>query len=134
MKKISKSRWDIITTSMNQCQEASETVESLVERFNEVLEQWREQFSEAVEHYNEVLGDFRTIWSDLAAEGRDYQVDRSEKWQESEAGEAYEQWLTDMDSIEAEDIEIDFPDPLEQPDFPDWQDTEWLPPTTPGDR
>lgn len=134
MKRISKSQQADITEAMNECQAAGQSIESLVDQFNEVLAEWREKFSEAADHYNEKVADFREVYSDLAGKAREYLEERSDKWRESEAGEIYEQWASDMENVEAEEVEIDFPDDLEQPNLPDWQSDEWLPPNTPGDE
>jgi len=39
--------------------------------------------------------------------------DRSEKWQDSERGQAYEQWKGEYEGNHLEEIDLDMPDALE---------------------
>jgi hypothetical protein len=134
MRRISKDRQIAIYQAMDACQSERESIESLVDQFNVFLGEWREKFKDAVEMYNEKLGGFRDIYNEIAEEGREYQSERSEKWSESEVGQEYNQWIDSMENLDAEEIEVGFPDDLEQPDFPNWQEDEWLPSTAPGEE
>ncbi len=48
--------------------------------------------TEAAEKYNEALATAREFIEDVVSEMSDYQSERSEKWTESDAGSAYENW------------------------------------------
>src|SRR5262249_9050748 len=92
-------------------------LQAAVERFNDgQREAW-----EPVVHAQSVVNtkiEEATQWrTDIAAEMDEYLTERSEKWQESERGQAYQAWRDEyeeeMDAIELDeppDIELEEPD------------------------
>lgn len=67
----------------------------------EVVEQ---KLNEAAEAYRAKLVEAQEFCASVADEIRAYFDDKSEKWQESERGQAYEEWATGWEGVE-------FPEP-----------------------
>jgi hypothetical protein len=83
--------------------------------------------------YNGALETLKAIYADIATEARDYYEERSEKWQEGEAGEQYSAWLDTLENADLEDIDLELADDLDEPDHPDFDDPEGLPAESPDD-
>jgi hypothetical protein len=67
---------------------------------------------------NEVLSEGRSWRDNVVQEMQDYYDERSEKWQQSDKGQAHEAWKRQFDEEELEDVELEKPEPLE-PDMAD---------------
>lgn len=134
MKRLNKGQLLEISVAVDACAEACGEVEAAVEAYNKALEAPREALLSAVAGYNEKIEDLKAMYLDLAQQGRDYFDDRSEKWQEGDAGQAYNEWLEQLENPEIESVEIDLPDELERPnDLLNFDEIDWLPPDEPGE-
>jgi len=69
----------------------------------------------AVVAYNELLEEVRGFVSDLASEHREAYDEMSEKWQEGDKASSVDEWISDFESVELDDIELDLPEPLDEP-------------------
>lgn len=69
-----------------------------------------------IEEYNEAVGD-AAMWRDeIVSDMSNYQSERSEKWMEGEAGQAYQEWIDEWEAAELESLETpEMPDELEYP-------------------
>ena len=113
-----------------------ETIALKLEELQEELDKKRAQFEQAarrlLEDANGLIGDAAHLQTDLCGEMDEYWEGRSEKWQASEKGEAYQHWmeawsdlyLEPLDTevtVEAPEIEVvagDIKDLLENHDAP----------------
>ena len=71
----------------------------------------------AVETFNAVVQQacqLATTWADAAEE---YYQERSERWQEDEAGQAYQAWSSELRDLA---VRVEQLDEIEAPDEPDW--------------
>jgi hypothetical protein len=97
-------------------QEVAEGYDELDALFAE----FREKFEPLVEAINEKRQAAHDVLDDIVREADEYFDDKSEKWQEGDRGVAYEEWKNNL-SVErdnlAEEVEIEFP---EDPERPDW--------------
>jgi hypothetical protein len=66
-----------------------------------------------LEEYNQAVTDALQWGQDAADEIEDYMSDRSDKWRESDRGQAYEEWQNEFASFNPEEIEIDQPELVE---------------------
>lgn len=132
MKKISKTDQARIDEALKECEAAATKLNGAVDAFNEVVEQHRGVVEEAVGEYNEKVDNLRAIYEDIHSEADSYMGERSDRWQESDAGQSYQEWIDQLSDPSIEPIEIDLPDPLDYPDIPDFTDDSWLPPSEPG--
>lgn len=69
-----------------------------------------------IEEYNEVVGDAAMWRLEIVSDMSNYQSERSEKWMEGEAGQAYQEWIDEWEAAELESLETpEMPDELEYP-------------------
>jgi len=133
MRSISKAQQQDIEKAINACSATAQRLEDAIEEYNAAMAPHRERIEAALEAYNETVTDLRSTYTDIASAARDYYSDRTEKWQESEAGQAYSEWADQLEDPEGiEDLEFELPEELAVPDFPDWEDDSWLPPQMPS--
>jgi hypothetical protein len=133
MKAITKPQQREIEAALNVLREVAAELNQAIEAYNEALDPLREKIEAAVSDYNEKLAELKAVYSEIHAEAQAYYDDRSERWQESYAGQEYQEWLDSLESPEIEEIEIDLPEPLDHPEIPDFEDYSWLPPSQPGE-
>ncbi len=136
MKKLSKEQIAQIDSASAECARIQGEINDLVVKYNEFLEEWKGIAEEQVQAYNQRVNEILGVYRDAAEEARDYQSEKSEKWADSEAGQEYEEWVSKLEDVETEvyTIDLEIPDPLEELDAPDWEDTEaFLPPNALGE-
>ena len=94
---------------------------AMKEAFNLVNEA-NEIAAAAYAEYNETLANAREFAQDIASRLREELDARSEKWLESDKGQAATEMVERWESDEFDDLEWEDIDPPEQPD-PEWRDT-----------
>ena len=92
---------------------AFEALEQAVDTYNEAMQNQWEAVDAAMNAYNDVAVEATTWQENVASDIQDYIDSRSDKWQESERGQAYLAWQGEYESSDLEDITIDQPDSLE---------------------
>ena len=95
--------------------EEMEEVSRLINEANEIA-------TAAYAEYNETLANAREFAQDIASRLREELDARSEKWLESDKGQAATEMVERWESDEFDDLEWEDIDPPEQPD-PEWRDT-----------
>jgi chromosome segregation ATPase len=135
VKHFSKVHIRAINAQTETCAEAAKALEDAVDEYNKAMEQYREKIDEALTAYNSTLGDLREIYAGLQGEASEYLTGRSDKWQESAAGQQYQGWVDSMESIDgvSDDFDYALPEPLDKPDLPDWDDPNFLPSVAPDE-
>ena len=78
-------------------------MEMAIEIFNAAMETARVDLREAVGKYNEALDDARGFAEDIASRLENEIDDKSEKWQESDKGQAAMEFKIDWESVELQD-------------------------------
>lgn len=106
---------------------ASGVLTDAIDEFNASLAAAREKLESIVNDYNETLSKARDFAEDIAQSRRDEWNDKSERWQESEAGQNANAFVDEWEGIELDDIEIEFPEPIEEPDITHGDDLETAP-------
>ena len=96
---------------------AAEQVTAAVGAFNKAVEDAQQSVTEALAAYNAVLENTCGFAEQIVADMQESYDGRSEKWQESERGQAYKDWLDEWCGLCLDEIEIDFPDDLDEPDL-----------------
>ena len=90
--------------------EASLAVSAAVDQFNLSLEDLKEPVSTALEKYNEVIDECRNFVGEIV-EIAEAEIDaKSEKWQESERGQAVVGLKDQWESADFDGVELDLPD------------------------
>jgi len=76
-------------------------------------------FNEIIVAYNEVVATATGFGEDIAREMDEYYSGKSDKWRDSEAGEAYAEWKTEWENLNLIDADtVEMPDAFE-PDHVD---------------
>jgi hypothetical protein len=80
----------------------------------------QEALGNAVSTYNDVLSDAREFRDELVSDMDSFASERSDKWQESEAGQEYDAWKDEWEQLDLDDIdppeeyELEHADSLDQ--------------------
>ena len=101
--------------SKAQISELDTHVEKLGKAYAQVEEAWREfeaahqEVASAVEAYNDAVQEAVGWRDDIVSQMQVYYDERSEKWQEGEAGEQYQAWIDEWESASIEE-ELECPE------------------------
>ena len=132
MKAINKARQAEIDTAAAACREAATALNNAVADYNTGLKDLKAPVEGAVTEFNEKLTELREIYRGIGEEARDYYENRSERWQESDAGTDYLEWVEALEAAEFDDdVEIEFPDELDELDLRSYEDPDDFPPDEP---
>lgn len=88
-------------------------LEDAVSEYNAKLAELREPLQHALDGYNEAVEQARGFAEDIASQIDNDIEDKSEKWQESERGEAAIAWRDEWQGIDLSEIDLDLPGDLE---------------------
>lgn len=80
--------------------------------YNEAKREAWEKFAEAQSDFIQALGNAQDFVNEVGAKLQEYHADRSEKWQEGEAGQAFEAWASAWADCDLTHDEVDEPDDL----------------------
>ena len=78
--------------------------------FNKGLSVLRSNLQDVIDAYNEQLNGIREFAGDVGGRFEDEIDGKSEHWRESEAAEAANEMLDAWESLNVEDVEMDFPE------------------------
>jgi uncharacterized protein YukE len=111
VKKLSKTQQNELNAHVTDLATKKQEIDDTWEKFEQA---WRE-LATAIGEYNTSLAAV-TEWRDgIVQEMSDYLGERSEKWQEGDAGQAYQAWMDEWEGLDLE--EVDTPDMPDAPDF-----------------
>jgi uncharacterized protein YukE len=122
MKKLSKRDLERRTEVLAKLQAAEKQIDEAIVVVNSVID---EKVNAAITRYNEAVSELESLRDDIVAEMESYVGDRSEKWQEGDAGQAYEEWKSEWEGLDVS--ELDMIEALELPDTPHAAELEALP-------
>lgn len=115
MKRLSRQQITEKAQHVSDVQEAKQELEEAIAKYNETMEAAKGPVEAAVEKLNDAISAADEWRANISSEQDSYYDERSEKWQEGEAGSNYSDWK-DSFSSEFEQVEVSFPDELEVPD------------------
>lgn len=98
-------------------QTAHEELEAAVSAYNNALEELKNPVEEALEKLNAALSDARDLRDEIVNDAEEYIGERSEKWQDGEAGQAVSEYKSSWEYAEIEEASIEFPEQIEMPDI-----------------
>lgn len=78
-----------------------------------------DQYNELIGAYNEVLNEAKGFLEDLVSEGESYRDDKSERWQESDAGLEHANWIDEIEQFGSDLEELELLEEIEVPEFAD---------------
>lgn len=118
MKKLTKTQEKEKAEHSSNLFDAHSAVEEAINKYNAILEAAKEDVEIAVNDFNEKLSGARTFCEQLVSDMENYEGERSDKWQESDAASSFQDWKSEWENIQLDDFEVDFPEPLEAPENP----------------
>ncbi len=116
MKKLTKAQVEARWRHMDALKASSETVEEAIDQYNQTMQEAWEKIEEAVSSYNEAIAQASEFKEEVYSEAQEYYDERSEKWQESDKGQSYQEWIDEWEA-DLDEIEVEQPDELEVPDM-----------------
>jgi len=101
-------------------QKSFEVLRAAVDAHNEAVEAAFAPVKEAVDAYNETLDAIRSFYADQESDAQSTFDERSEKWQESDKGQAFQAWIESLGAASVlDDLEVPTFDPIEIDDPPE---------------
>lgn len=91
-------------------------LEMAVDDFNDKVVELRIGVEEAATAYNSAVARARDFCSEVMSDMDSYEGARSEKWQESDAGQSFQDWKSEWENVDLEDFEPEFPATIDVPD------------------
>lgn len=113
MKSISKADQQRLQDLQDKLADAASDVDTEFTELAGVIE----KINNAIAAYNTIVAETNGVIEDIANELESYIGERSEKWQESDAGDAAGEWLSELQNAALEDVEL-----LEFPELPEGLD------------
>lgn len=129
MKKFTKEQQAEIDKAIQEASLAQDELTEAIGEFNQQKDDIVATLEAAVEKYNEKIQAIKDAYESVAEDARAYYDERSEKWQEGDAGTNYMEWIDQLEAVDLDEVELDIPEDIEMPDFPDL--SEELAPTEP---
>lgn len=110
--KLSKDECKQRTDLMAKLSEMRNAFETAIETYNETIQEARGSVEESAQALNDALEEARSFVADIANQGESDYAEKSERWQESDKGQAAQEWWQAWQELESslEPVEIDFPD------------------------
>lgn len=127
MNKLNKTQQATHSSLVDKLSTERTAVEEKIAAFNEKRSELWAEVTASLESFNTALAEARDFRDGITGDMESYSGDRSERWQEGDAGQAYESWKDTWESANLDDIDLDEPSEPEEPDFSGVDDFESLP-------
>jgi hypothetical protein len=101
MKKLTKEDNEQRDSFVACLQEKSAEVAAIVEKINAII---ADELSPTIAEYNGILNDADEWRNELVGRMEDYETERSEKWQEGEAGQSYTSWREAWEQLDLSEL------------------------------
>lgn len=121
MRSLTSRQAEQLSDLQEKLQSASQRVESAIADFNaNVSELWNDLVLESLNDYNNLVEQAKEFVEKRCEQMQSCYDGKSEKCQQSEKGEAYQEWLNQWDEaqMELEEIDLTMPVEIDTPDFP----------------
>lgn len=115
MKTLSKPNCNQKQGHVDRITSKRDVLDAAIEKYNAQMDELRAVAEAAKDELNEAISDADAWREEINGEQEDYFADRSEKWQEGDAGQSYSAWKESW-SVPLELVEIEFPESLESPE------------------
>jgi DNA anti-recombination protein RmuC len=115
MKALSKKDAGRKAELVGEIQDKATELSTAVAKFNDELAKLREDLTATVTEYNEVVQTAEEFRADMLSQMQSYFDEKSERWQEGEAGQAYQQWINDWEGGALTQIDLELPDDISEP-------------------
>lgn len=92
-----------------------DALETEIDAYNALMNETWERVENALLSLNEKIAQAEEWRGEIASEMQDYFDERTERWQEGDAGCAYQEWISEWE-IELSEVELEAPPEVEMPD------------------
>jgi hypothetical protein len=116
MKKLSKAQVAEKQQHVTKLREMQGALEKAVADYNARLDELKGPVEQALHNLNAQIALVNEWVYGLSGEMNEHFDTKSDRWQESDRGQAYNNWKEDS-SAELDEVEINFPDPMEEPEI-----------------
>lgn len=110
------------TELVEQLRTAKGKLEDAVAVYNDGLTKLRDELRSKAEEYNTTLVEVRGWTEDIFSQADSDYDDKSDKWRDSDAGEAAQQWKSEWENLGLDEIELELADDISLEDFYDHAD------------
>jgi len=86
-----------------------EDLEAAVKQYNEKVAVAHSELQAVVETFNKRVAEANEFVEEVHSEQESFFDEKSERWQESDAGSAYQDWMTQWGDKVVEEVELDWP-------------------------
>jgi uncharacterized protein YukE len=94
--------------------EVESDLQNAIDQFNEQMTALYAPIEELQGRYNELIAEAQGFIETIHEQQEAYSEERSDSWHNGDSGQAYRDWMGEW-NLDLEEIEIDTPDPLEEP-------------------
>jgi hypothetical protein len=115
VKKLDKAQRERKAELLEAAFAAREALNGAVARFNELLAQEWAAVEKEAEALNAAVVDLNAFREEVTQGMEDFAGERSEKWQESEAGQNYAAWMEQWEGLRVEEVELERPADVDEP-------------------
>jgi hypothetical protein len=97
--------------------EAADALKGAIVAYNEGATDLFAPVAAALAEYNGAVQDAESLRGEAAQAVREYVDGRSDAWREGDRGQAYEAWVDELEGLDLAEVEVDMPEPVEEPDL-----------------
>ena len=115
MKRLNRKQSSEKASHVQAINTAKEKLEEVILEYNSKMGAAWGPVQEALDKLNQAVAEANEFRDDICTQQQDYYDERSEKWQEGDAGSSYSSWMEEWDS-ELEEVRMEPPEELEVPD------------------
>lgn len=111
--RLSKEEFQQRAALVEKLEAGATALANAVETYNAALEAAKGPLEAALEVYNELLDEARGFAQDVASQADQDISEKSERWQESDKGQAAQEWKGEWEDLSLDDVEIELPEPID---------------------
>ena len=126
MKKLTTFQHNERDRLVKELADSEEGLEKAVRQHASDMDDANNRLVQVLERHNDVIHEINEFRDGVASDITDYISERSERWQEGEKGELYRAW-EDAWHGDIDEVEIDLPDEIEEPELDAAQSLKDLP-------
>ena len=117
MKKLSSAQMKTRDHLAESLESAAEEIRQFISKTNELLEEAQGQVEALTARYDQLVQEANTFVAGVHDDQENFFNDRSDSWQVGDAGQAYQYWADQWSNDLEEMDEVEFPEPIEEPEF-----------------
>jgi uncharacterized protein YukE len=118
MKKLSKEQLKQHADLSTELHGAHEALDEAIEQYNKKVVEAFAAIHPFIEQFNSKVEEVNAFIEEIHAEQESYFDEKSERWQDGDAGSAYSDWMS-MWELAVEEVELEEPSELEMPEVED---------------